>query len=102
MSSVPGMPLEPKFKTENSIRNVSYHWKTDYGDFLEWNQNVKVIGKGLINNGERIYLSILHEETNISSFKVYLEVEEETSKRIIAKTSIEFEVDEGKSIVLKK
>ena len=102
MSSVPGMPLERNFKTKDSIRNVRYHWKTDYGDFLEWNHNVKVIGKSLINHGERIYLSILHEETNISSFKVYLEVEEETSKRIIAKTSIEFEVDEGKSIVLKK
>lgn len=93
MSSVPGIPLNVKFKESISEENMKFHWITEQGTFLNWQQDngkISVLGKDIKINDKKIYWSIdLKEKINESSFKIYLKIENNDASKVIYETSIE-------------
>lgn len=93
MSSVPGIPLNVKFKENTSEENMKFHWITERGTFLNWQQDngkVSVLGKDIKISDKKIYWSIdPKEKINESSFKIYLKVENNDASKVIYETSIE-------------
>lgn len=93
MSSVPGIPLNAEFKTEGKNKKVKYHWTSEEGIFLNWEQGswkISELGKDIKNDGEKIYWSAnVNNKIEKSSFKIHLKVEESGSLKVLAQTSIE-------------
>ncbi|GLC31779.1 hypothetical protein [Clostridium omnivorum] len=93
MSSVPGIPLNIKFKENTTGENMKFHWITEQGTFLNWQQDngkISVLGKDIKINDKKIYWSIdPKEKINKSSFKIYLKVENKDASKVIYETSIE-------------
>lgn len=95
MSSTPGIPLNVKLKPSANKDNIKFHWVTEQGTFLNWQQNngkVDILGSDVKSNEQKIYWSINpNEKINKSPFKIYLKIEENDSSKILYETSIELE-----------
>ena len=56
MSSVPGIPLIDELKPTNNGMNITYHWITKEGNFLDWDEvggKITVLSKEVKNHGGR-------------------------------------------------
>jgi len=56
LSSTVGIGLVPSPSSKD--KSLKYHWKTSYGEFLDWNSTdskVHELGSDVTNNGEKIY-----------------------------------------------
>lgn len=100
MSSVPGLPLEGIFESDNNIQNIRYHWITEYGIFLNWGNDgvIEELGNDFSNSGEKIHWSPLTIDKNITKkeFQIILQLENATNKNILAKAILFIEAtDDG-------
>lgn len=106
MSSTPGIPLTAKLKGKTSEDNIKFHWVTEQGTFLTWQQDtgkISVLGKDIKINEQKIYWSIdPNEKINEPSFKIYLKIEDNVTSEVIGETSIEVEQNKGVSFSIKK
>jgi hypothetical protein len=94
MSSHQGIPLD--FKLDPSIVNEKnkYHWTTEQGTFLNWDDTGKaqLLGNDVILGNEKI-LWVAGNSNDISEglFKIYLKIEDGDTSEVIAKSSITIE-----------
>jgi hypothetical protein len=92
MSSYQGIPLDVKLAPSLENEKNKYHWTTEQGAFLNWDNTGKVqlLGNDVILGNEKI-LWIAGDSTNINEglFKIYLKIED--GDKIIAKSSITIE-----------
>ncbi|SCP94821.1 hypothetical protein [Anaerobium acetethylicum] len=106
MSSVPGLPLTAEFTSNSTNGNLTYHWIAEEGYFLTWNQEtgrIKVLGNDTRMNEPKIYWSVNpEEETDVSSFSIYLTVEDHNSAEEMSETSIRIERNEEGMYKIKK
>lgn len=106
MSSVPGIPLNVKFKENTTEESMKFHWITEQGTFLNWQQDsgkISVLGKDIKISDKKIYWSIdPKEKINESSFKIYLKVENNEASKVIYETSIEVQQNKEGFFSIKK
>lgn len=100
MSSVPGLPLQGRVEPDGTIQNVRYHWTTEYGSFLNWDDNgiVTELGSDFFNSGQKVYWSPLASRQNIDSkeFRIKLELEDVASTEVLARAVLIIKVtDDG-------
>ena len=100
MSSTPGIPLTVKFNADRNEGNIKFHWVTEQGTFLNWQQDngkIIVLGKDIKINEQKIYWSIEpNAKIKDSSIKIYLKIEDNDNSKVIYETSIEVEqIKEG-------
>jgi hypothetical protein len=91
MSSVQGITMTPKFKTEKSYENLVYHWETNEGEFIG-------LGKEVKNQGESVVWSAIENDKVIDikkSIDIKLEVIGSESKRVLATTKLTITPDNG-------
>jgi hypothetical protein len=91
MSSVQGITMTPKFKTEKSFENLVYHWETNEGEFIGLEKEVK-------NQGESVVWSAIENDKVIDikkSIDIKLEVIGSESKRVLATTKLTITPDNG-------
>jgi hypothetical protein len=106
ISSVPGIPLTVKFKANTGESDIKFHWVTEQGTFLSWQQvsgKISNLGKDAKINEQKIYWTI---DPNVklveSSFKIYLKIEDNDTSKVIYETSIELEQDKEGFFSVKK
>lgn len=106
MSSTPGIPLTVKFKANETNADMKFHWITEQGTFLNWqedNGKINVLGKDIKVNDQKIYWSTdPNSKINKSSFKIYLKIEDNNASKEIYETSIEVEQTKEGNFSIKK
>jgi len=103
MSSVPGLPLEGRFESDNIIQDVRYHWIAEYGSFLSWGDDgiIEELGNDFFNSGEKVYWSPApFEQYNVNKeFKIILKLEKDTGINVLAEAVILIKItEEGFSV----
>lgn len=106
MSSVPGIPLNAEFNSSTKNENIKFHWVTEQGTLLKWQQDngkINILGKDIKINEQKVYWSVATEEKiKKSPFKIYLTIEDNDSSKIIAETSIQIEQNKEGFYFIKK
>ncbi|MFC1948873.1 hypothetical protein ACFLW0_01695 [Chloroflexota bacterium] len=105
MSSTVGIGLSPIVEYNGSLGSIKYHWYTDNGHFLAWGPPdfiVKRLGADFINNGEKIYWAYFPDENDSerSSIKITLTLEDSQSGHTIAETSLGIEWEDQYTVVV--
>lgn len=90
MSSTVGIGLVPVYTTSTKKEAVKFHWNTNYGYFVSWgiyDYTVRLLGKEVINNGEKIYWSYDPNDAQVEKKDVliHLWVESASSGKVLAK-----------------
>ncbi len=89
MSSVPGLPLQGRVEADGIIQNVRYHWTTEYGSFLNWDDSgvVTELGSDFFNSGQKVYWSPIASGQGITNeeLQINLELEDITSAKVLAR-----------------
>jgi hypothetical protein len=101
MSSTPGIALTPQVVRVPGDGGVRYHWKTDFGHFLQWDSpgyQVAELGQDTANTGGPVYWS-WHDaggqETEARKVHITLEVTEAGSGALLATGSVGILVQDG-------
>jgi hypothetical protein len=84
MSSVMGINMTPKFKTQKSYENLIYHWETTKGEFIN-------LGKELKNEGASVIWRPMENDKALDTEEIIhikLEVIDSKSKGILATTKL--------------
>ncbi|MBU3113588.1 hypothetical protein [Clostridium lacusfryxellense] len=104
-SSVPGIPLNAIFKTNIKNENVKFHWVTEQGTFLKWQQDngiINILGKNIKTNEQTLYWSVVPNEKIEKSFKIYLIIEDIDSSKVISEARIQIEQNKEGLFLVKK
>lgn len=95
MSSVPGIPLNAIFNTNINKDDVKFHWVTEEGILLDWQQGkgkTKILGKDIKINEQTVYWSVdTNKKIKKSIFKIHLLIEDNNSSKMIYDSSIQIE-----------
>ncbi len=91
LSSTVGIGLVPSPSSKD--KSIKYHWKTSYGEFLDWNSadsKVHELGADVTNNGEKIFWTYNPKDMgrNKPQVKIFLTVED-ASGRVLDSSTIE-------------
>lgn len=93
MSSSIGIALKANFSLEKDYKNLKYHWVTEEGSFF-----VEPEAKDVLNNGGPIVWQAIkdHKVADIkNSFNIVLEAIDMDSNKVVAKTSITINANDG-------
>jgi hypothetical protein len=98
MSSFPGLPLKGRFKSDSIIQNVRYHWITEYGSFLSWDDEgvIRELGNDFFNSGEKVYWSpgpFEQDDVN-KEFEITLKLEDSTGINVLSEAIILIRITE--------
>lgn len=94
MSSTPGIPLTAVSTLDLTNKNVQFHWLTEAGTLLKWDDRngygrVEILGSDVRTNLPKVYWS-MDELSDIAatSFQVHLTLEALDTGKVIAKASL--------------
>ena len=94
MSSTVGIPLTAVSTLDLKNKNYKFHWITEAGTFLKWNEangfgRVEILGSDVLTNLHKVYWSMDQlKDIPAASFQVRLTIEELSTGNVIAQASL--------------
>lgn len=94
MSSTVGIGLTPEYTLDRPLRNVKFHWTTDYGYFISWgtaDYKVHILESDITIGPENIYWSYSPEKVNEekSPVKITLKIEGIQAGKTLAEATLD-------------
>lgn len=94
MSSTIGIPLTVKFFDDQGPKEIAYHWITEYGQFLFWDDSLTELGPEVKTRANKVYWSVaLEEEREVSNFAIHLRVVDLKTGKTISRAELRLKRD---------
>jgi hypothetical protein len=94
MSSTIGIPLRVKLINYRGLKEIAYHWSTEYGQFLFWDGIVTELGPEARTQANKVYWSVTLEEGHeVSSFVIRLRVVDLKTGKAISRAELRLKRD---------
>lgn len=94
MSSTIGIPLTAKIIDDRGPKEIAYHWSTEYGQFLFWDDSLTELGPEVWTRANKVYWSVaLEEEREVSSFTICLRVADLKTGKIFSRAELRLKRD---------